>query len=191
MSSSGRSFLSHPKKAIFLILLIAVALVASVYAYLEFFSPSAGPRVSIISYPLELSMELNKTKFQQGEDITIRLSLKNIGNETIVVYWGDFYGYMDAVMYFDFYIMDANNTQVYQWTRDHAGLPSVLEETLNPDEQLVSVYIWNQKTRYPHRTQVPKGTYTVKGFSRIMGLIVQDQTSVITLETPTITFTIK
>jgi len=119
-SGMGRLFVSSPRKPVFLVVVIVVALLASVYAYLASLPPQRGPRVSITSPPLEFSMELEKAEFQQGENVTIRLSLKNIGNETITLRWGKYYAYYDKVMYFDFYITDANNTLVYQWTRIHA-----------------------------------------------------------------------
>ena len=162
----------------------------SVYAYLVSLPPQRGPRVFVTSPPLEFIMELEKAEFQQGENVTIRLSVKNVGNKTIMLTWSDFNLYYDAVMYFDFYITDANDTLIYEWYRRHGALQMLLEETLNPNEELISVYPWFQTTDYPV-TQVPPGTYNIRGSTRQLALTVDDQTSVITLETPTIAITIE
>ena len=184
---------ANPLKLFSVVLILAVVSGVAAYAYLQLLKPQAGPRATITSPPIEFSMEMDKTEFTQGENVTIRLSLKNIGNETIGLRWADFYPYMDEVMYFDFIIADENNTQVYQWTREHGSLQAVLIRTLNHSEQLISIYPWYQRYGYLDggEAQVPKGTYYVKGLTRKVGLTVGDQTSVITLETPTITIIVK
>jgi len=184
-------FQKNPLRVFSLVLIVVIASVVAVHAYWRLSSPQAGPRVSVTSLPLEFSMELNKAEFQPGENVTIKLSLKNIGNKTITLSWYEYYAYYDALMYFDFYIIDANGTLVYQWTKDHAALLAVLKRTLSPGEQLTSVYPWYQLNGYPNEAQVPAGTYTVRGSTRKVGLTVEDQTAAITLETPTITFIIK
>lgn len=189
-------FRTNPLKALLLVLIVVVASVAVVHAYWRLLPPQAGPRVSITSPPLEFSLEMDKTEFQQSENVTIRLSLKNMGNKTITLSWpnflmSNFYLYGDRIMYFDFYVADANNTRVFQYTKEFGAAQSVLEETLNPGEQLVSVCVWYQKTGHSdYYAQVPKGSYSVRGSTRRVRLIVDDQTSVITLEAPTIAFTI-
>lgn len=178
-----------------LVAVLVIVLVVSAYAYMASLQPQEGPRVSVISPPLEFSMELNKTEFQLGENVMIGLSLKNIGNETIKLSWADFYAYEDMLMYFDFYVTDSNNTVIFQWSATYLRLLMVIDRILNPGEQLVSVVPWIQITEHPQqipsRQQVPAGTYAIRGLSRRMYLTVGGQTTVITLETPTITFTIR
>jgi len=178
---------ANPLKVFSVVLVLAVVSGVAVYAYLGLLTPQAG-RATITSPPIEFSMELDKAEYLLGENVTIKLSLKNISNRTITLYWSKFYAHYDMVMYFDFYVMHSNTTLVYQWTEDHIALPAVLEETLNPGEQLISIYVWHQTTAYPDRAQVPAGTYFVRGFTRRVGLTVEGQTSVITLETPSIAF---
>ena len=175
-------------KVLLVTLIVIVVSVASVYAYLEFLLPQSGPRVTILSQPLEFSMEMDKTEFRQGENITIRLSVKNVGNQTITLRWSSFYLHYDVVLYFDFYVLDMNNTVVFQWSKIYGRFPAVREKTLTPGEQLINVYVWGQWSEL--EGQVPKGVYSVRGLTRQVALIVGDQTSTITLETPTITFTI-
>lgn len=88
---------------------------------------------------------MDKSEFQRGENVTIRLSLKNIDNKTIALSWADFCPYDDKVMYFDFYITDVNGTKVFQWSKVYGRFPMLWEETLNPGEELVSVYPWYKK----------------------------------------------
>jgi hypothetical protein len=185
---------SRPRKVGLLAAVLVIVLVVSSYAYMASLQPQEGPLVSVISPPLEFSMQLNKTEFLLGEDVMVRLSLKNIGNETIGLSWADFRGYEDVLMYFDFIVTDSNNTVVFQYSKVYGALFLVLDRTLNPGEQLVSAVPWIQITVHPQEVpshqQVPAGTYNVRGLSRKMGLTVGNQTTIITLETPTITFTI-
>jgi hypothetical protein len=186
----------HWKALALISIVAATSFVAAAYAIQLFRMPAtAGARVTVTSPPLEFSMELDKTEFQQGENVQIRLSLKNIGDETIKLTWFSYYLYDDAVMYFDFYIKDADGTIVYQYTKLHGALGMLLDETLTLNEQLISVYVWFQKTDYPE-AQVPAGVYTVRALTRRIALNLDDPSnadldSAITLETPAMTFTIE
>jgi len=182
----GSLFASRFRKVIFLVVVLLVALTVGVYAYMISLSPHAGPRVSVVSPPLEFSIGLEKTEFQQAEPINMTVSLKNVGNEMIQLMWTSYYLYYDQRMYFDFVIVDENDTLVYQWTGEHLAFAAVLTETLNPGEQLVSVYPWYQLYGY----EGGEGTYYVKGLTRSVHLTVNDQTSTILLETPSITIII-
>ena len=191
MKSFIKSLSVHPKRVAVLFLIIFMIVVTSVYAYIALLSPHAGPRVSVVSPPLEFSIGLEKTEFQQAEPINMTVSLKNVGNETIQLMWTSYYLYYDQRMYFDFVIVDENDTLVYQWTGEHLSLPALLTRTLNPGEQLVSVYPWYQLYGYEDgEGQVSKGTYYVRGLTRSVHLTVNGQTSTILLETPSITIII-
>jgi len=191
MTSLRRLLASRTRKAILLSALIAVTLGTAAYAYVASLPPHVGPRAAITSSPVEFATELERAEFQQGENMTIKISLKNIGNRTITAKWPAYYSVGDGrIMYFDFDVLDANNTLVYRWTLDKFALQSVLVETLEPGEQLTSAYVWFQMSDVPY-TQVPKGTYHIKGITHRFALTVNGQTtSGILLETPTITITI-
>jgi hypothetical protein len=190
----GRSFrglfASRPRRILVITLLVIVVLCAGTYAYWTFLPPQQGPRAATLSSPLELSIQLDKCEYQQGENVTITISLKNVGNETITVSWPS-YSCSDGVdMYFDFIVMDGNGTKVSQWYYGRGLLASVLTRTLDPGQQLTNVYTWMQDTGWPDFAQVPKGTYSVKGLSRGFDLTVGTQLTSMELETPTITFII-
>lgn len=190
---SLRSLLaSHPRKVVLLAAAIAAILATSAYAYMTSLPPHEGPLVSITSPPLEFSMRMNKTEFVQGENVTIRLSLKNISNKTITLTWPDCYAAGGKyIPVFDFRITDVNGTLVYQFAQSgSSSLAMELTETLNPGDQMGFTFVWYQRTGYPESAQVSKGTYCVRGSTGPMGLTVDGQASGITLETPTIAFAI-
>jgi hypothetical protein len=181
---------------------LIIVLVVGTYAYLQSLPPAVGPRVSLLSPPLEFSMELDKAEFQQGENVTVKLAMKNTGSEEITLMWTSFYQFLDRVLYFDICITDSNGTVVFQWSRVYFALGAVIEKSLNPGEQLTSMYFWYQeKYHYPEgqkpeysyqEGQVPKGIYCIRGLSRQFTLTADGQTTpLMTLETPSITIQIR
>jgi len=203
MTASFKSlFTSRKHKAALVSTALILVLAVGTHAYLQSLPPAAGPRVSLLSPPLEFSMELDKAEFQQGENVTVTLSMKNTGSEEITLMWTSFYQFLDRVLYFDICITDLNGTVVFQWSRVYFGLGMVLEKSLNPGEQLTSMYFWYQeKYHYPEgqkpeysyqEGQVPKGIYYIMGLSRQFTLTVDGQTTpLMTLETPSITIQIR
>ena len=83
-------FKTNFSKVLLVTLIVIVVSVASVYAYLEFLLPQSGPRASITSPPLEFSLELDKERYQFGENTTLIFYLRNISNQTVTLekpYW--------------------------------------------------------------------------------------------------------
>lgn len=162
-------------------------LVTAVYAYLASLPslpPLSGPKVTVTSSPLEFSMGLDKTDFLLGENVTIHFSLENISNETKKLAWlNDYCGW-----YFDYCVMDENNTVVYHWVMEYGCYPMIVDKVLDSGENISNTYVWHQTLGYPSYSQVPCGIYSVKGLT--LPLILDDQSNIITIETPTITFTI-
>jgi hypothetical protein len=65
-----------------------VTLVVAMFAatvYRALLLPRGGPKVTTVSLPLEFSMQLERTEFQQGEVINVSLTLRNISNSTLVL----------------------------------------------------------------------------------------------------------
>jgi len=172
------------------ILLVSVLLVASiaVSVYFGSFKPRAT-RASIVSSPLEFSIELNKTDFQQGENVSMLVGLKNTSNETIDIEWSSYNVENGQRMYFDFSVTDENNTVVYDWYYIHGRAAAVKHKTLMPEEQLIVVYPWF--TRDLNDVLVPKGNYFVKALTRPIDLTVGNSSTSLALETPTISIAIK
>lgn len=193
MSNSKRSFFPHFRRTLLLVSVLIVALVVATFAYLTSLPPRIGPRASIVSGAIEFSIEMDKTDFQQDENITVTLSLTNTSNKTITLSWGSYYGGWGQRIYFDFHIIDANGTRIYEWSREHGALMAYTSMVVNPGERVTNFYYWYQvySGRIGYDAIVPKGTYSVVGLTRWMILTVDSQTSQVNLATPSVTFTIK
>ena len=186
---------SRSRLFILSITLIFASIISS-SVYLASLSARTAPRRSItISWPLEFSLNIAKDSFQQGENTTLSVSARNISNKTITLEWGSYGRGWHEKIYFDFYIIDANGTAVYQWFYEHGRKLSTCDKTLNAGEQLTNSFSWQQLYNPSQdtfsRVPVPKGTYSVFGHTRIMGLTIDNQTRGIELETPRLTFTIQ
>jgi len=180
-------------------LLVSVLLVASIAVSIYFgsFKPKAT-RATVISDFIAFSTEMDKTNYrrnspQQLDNTTFSVSMKNLSNETITLRWGKHYGRMDQVICFDFYVIDANGTEVYRWSNENAAIWSEYKITLNPSEQWTNFFYWYQWTEASgYLDFVPTGTYSIIGSSHKFALIIGNTTrSDITLETPAISLTIK
>lgn len=200
MVSVRSLFASSKRRAALVSAALILVLAVGTYAYLQSLPPAAGPKVSLVSQPLEFSMELDKAEFQQGENVTVKLAMENTGSEEITLMWTSYTQYLDRALYFDICITDSNGTVVFQWSSEYLYLGVVVEKSLSPGEQLTNTYFWNQWTEpvaqepqfsYPEGL-VPKGTYYVRGLSRQFTLTVDGQTTpLMTLETPSITIQIR
>jgi len=192
---------SRRRIAALLITLVIVLVAASAYGYFLSLSSVGGTRVSsLILQPLRLSMELNKTEFQQGENITIKFLMENIGkkNLTIVVFDSLMYQERKPPILFDFDIVAENSTTVYNFSKDHVVFPTVYEYTIMPGENLTQTYIWDQTIPdYSGKTmgfRLSSGSYSVRGITPPRwagGLIETDSESWASLETSPIAFVIR
>lgn len=182
------------------IVVVVVGLVAAVYAYSRLSQTTAGPRVSVTSPPLEFSMELEKTQFQIGENITIKYRLENIGNETIMIrisqpaHWPDEYketSYANVhapndlyfkEFHFGYRITYVNGTEIYDIR--HGILPYAYYFNIDTGGWLEQTIIWDHISP---RLPLSRGTYQIAGiFDYAL-----DGSPVYALETPSITFEIE
>ena len=175
-----------------MVMILSTVVLVSVYAYVISSRLASGPRASIISPPLEFSIELNKPEYTLGEKMDMTFVMRNIGNKTITLSWPDYaIGGDGKAMFFDFYITDINDTIIYHWSLEAIMLPSVIEKTLTPGQQLTCICPWLQKTAYPEEAQAPMGAYDVRGLTRHFGMTIDGESTGISLETPMVTFEIK
>lgn len=188
----GSMFASRSRRAVLLVVVLAAVSILGAYAYEASLPSHEGPRASIVSPPVEFSVEMNKPDFALGENVTVSLSVKNTSNSTIQLNWGSYSGSDGRPMHFDFCITDINDTVIYQFGRWHMWLAVKVSKVLKPGEQLTSVFIWWQRggSEPSSEVPVPKGTYFLRGLTRRVRLAVDGQTTEIELETPTITFTV-
>jgi len=179
-------------RRLFVLSMIVVSLgVVSVYGITTLASVKPATSVPVRSVvtipPLELTLELTKTEFEQGEPINGTLSLKNVGNESITITFGS----LGSRFYFD--VLDENGTHVYT---SELICPAAIEHLpLNPNEQITRTDTWGQirniwPTEY-YLEQVPKGTYTIIGKSERYSLEYPTDSLNDGLETAPITITIK
>jgi len=181
-------FLRNPRRTVLLVAILVVILVSSIYAYYWSVSPKEGPRVSVLSPPLELWLQLDKTTYVQGENISVSVGVKNTSNETITVTWTSYSLYDGKRALLDFIVSDDNGTDVFQLCGLLLG--STVSRTLSPEEELTFSFEWNMKMNKNVATYdvLPKGSYCGKTSTRYMKL---NDSSHLTLETQTISFKIE
>ena len=160
---------SRSRRAAFVAAFLIAVLAVSVYAYLASLPSPPGPRVTITSPPLEFSMQIDKTQYNLGENMTIRFWLKNTSNMTITLHYSSIFPYEGGhgmPMLFDFIITSANGTEVYRWSEGHAAAEVVYEFTLDPGQEINQTNIWFQTSwdlLHTKEVQVPAGTYYIRG----------------------------
>jgi hypothetical protein len=72
---------------------LIIVLVVGTYAYLKSLPPTSGPRVYVKTSVAEFYLELDKSEYQFGENITITFYVENTGNKTIEMYKGSIEGF--------------------------------------------------------------------------------------------------
>jgi len=168
----------------------AILILSSIYAYYQSLPPQTGPRASIISDPLEFSIELDKSEYFDNENASVRMVVTNVSNLTVVLTWGGARFWGDKEAFFDYSIFDQNGTEVFRRFRGVGVEAVILSKTLSPGEQLPDEHVWTQTTGYPEFERFPKGTYSIRASTGEFFLKVGDQESFLTLETPSIIFSV-
>jgi len=190
-----RSILAHPRRTVLIAAVLGVILASSsIYAYYRSLPSQRGPMVSVRSPPFELWLELSKTTFVLGENVSVKLGLKNVSNENITALWADYAiyyppAYKDNVppgkrALLDFLVFDENETKVFQLVT--LRYFSVFYQTFAPGEELTFAFDWDMKNFLTYEL-VSKGTYSAMASSRDIGL--GDYVSV-RLDTQTLSFEI-
>lgn len=157
--------------------------VVSVYATLRITAPTQTTPItsSDITPQLQLTLELGKTRFTVGEPVSMVVSLQNISNETITVYFAYKGGWAE------FMVFDENNTLVLDYPGSHWAAIDAL--TMLPNEMRRRTFTWNQIDL--NGTQVPKGTYRISGTTQKYGFSLEYGPWIGILETPAIAITIE
>lgn len=161
--------------------LVIVLVSSSIYAYYRSMPPRTGPRVSLVSPPLEFSLQLEKTTFVSGENISVSISLRNISNQTITAIWSQYSvaswtipGQLTSSIFpdhpgrvvLDFILSDENGTSICRlFARENTATVSRI---LAPQEIVTQTFLWNQRVPNiwfdsPAYVFVPSGVYYIKG----------------------------
>ena len=102
---------------------------------------------------LKLTMYLEKKVFQLGEDVKVKFTLTNIGEQNVTV--------RVAASNFDFAIYNSNNSEIHRWSNYLVLALGFSEEVLKPGENISSVPCkWEQIYRVHQESE--EGTYSPK-----------------------------
>jgi len=147
------------------------------------------PHVTATYPPLELSMNLSKTAYQQGETIVVSLFLTNKGSEPVALS----FAYLNDLV--GFIVKDENDTEVYVHPIIHLCL--VYDIVLEPGEQITSHWEdpteWNQEGNLSGKYYgklVPPGTYKIIGRTGYFGMVGEPGPESGRIETPPVAITI-
>ena len=177
---------SNRARTVFLVSVLIAASVLSVYAYLSSLTPQGGPRATVVSPPVEFWMELDKTEYAYGENMTITFCLENISNETITVFKGSIWpfdpmwtdmlyteaegvgGYVNDVFHFRFSVAFANGTEIFKWST--GPLPEAYSLVFEPGGYVKQRFIYLlyyevSPTQEPGFYYLPSGSYQIRGIS--------------------------
>jgi len=126
-----------------------------------YFSANSNIRVasSSVENGLQLFMTLdaNKTSFQEGEQIKLTLALTNLSNQTKII------TDVNGVSIFNFGVYDRNNNWIYSY---EIGAYPIINQTINipPYANYNETFTWGQGgIPYVHPSQEPTGTYYIIG----------------------------
>jgi len=202
-SAIERNLGSRSVKAIFVSAVAVVSVIVVAFVYRVYLVPSIGPEVSVSSYPLKLSIRLDRTEFSVGENVSMLFTLTNLGNDSILINYPHEIGDPGSpfprevregavpYMVFAYKVSDENGTKVF-WIEEHrAAYCAEWTFTLNPLEEVNQTVTWNQNLGYPSFQNIPPGTYNIRGNMPPGGYLQINWGPIITIETPTITFIVK
>lgn len=126
-----------------------------------YFSASSNITVasSSVENGLQLSMTLdaNKTSFQQSEQIKLTLALTNLSNQSTTI------TDVNGVSIFNFGVYDRNNNWIYSY---EIGAYPIINKTIiiPPNANYIETFTWGQGgIPYVHPFQEPVGTYYIIG----------------------------
>ncbi len=176
--------------------------ILGVGAYWAFFVPKTGPKASIVSYPLQVSIALDKSDYSEGENISITCALKNVCSSNVSLSFANEVGYYDEedrryhLVLVDYAIFDSNGTEVFRWSHHSGALPSVKYVTLEPGQEQSNTFkfIMEYDTLTETGGRLPPGNYQIRGImppDKPAIIVDYDgNRATIKMETPSISFTI-
>jgi hypothetical protein len=143
-------------------LLLAASLVAggAIWMSAQGLGPVTGEHsTSFVGSNAELTIETQKMEFSRGENIEIKLTVKNYRGENVSFNFPSSHQY-------DFVVYDENFSQIWVWSGDKGFVQVLTDFTLGPGESREMVWDWNQKIRDPDTgeySQITPGTYYLRG----------------------------
>jgi hypothetical protein len=113
--------------------------------------------VSYANDGLEVTMQVDKTIISIGEAVDITMTLRNIGNDTLSLFFG-------SSQTFDVFLLGMNVTA--RWSDGYAFLLIVREPQLQPNQTLGEILQWNfflYNRSIESFIPPPPGVYTIFG----------------------------
>ncbi len=104
----------------------------------------------------EIDFSIPKRGFSLGEEIPLKISIKNTSDDFKELTFSSGKKY-------DFWVENDSGKEVWRWSFDKVFTMVLESKKLEPGEQVVYELVWPQKDF--DGKQVPAGNYVVKGFS--------------------------
>jgi hypothetical protein len=143
-------------------------------------------------------MQIDKTEYSVGKNISITFWLKNTSNETLKIEYANTPIMEPFISFkrFDFVVSNESG-ELYDDTAQHGWKSNGTFElgryyfyTLSPGEEIIETNFWNQEDLL--RDQVLPGTYYLRGIIPVWGVSFRiNEGSWIKLETPSLSFIIR
>jgi hypothetical protein len=114
---------------------------------------------SFVGSSAELTIKTQKMEFNRGENIEIKLTVKNYRDENVSFTFPNEYQY-------DFVVYDENFSQVWVWSEDKMFAQVLTDFTLGPGESREVIWNWDQRIYDPNTgeySQIASGIYHLRG----------------------------
>jgi len=139
---------------------LMVTCVMGIFLYQKSSSEAAGENTaSMVENGAKLTISLDKTEFNQGENIDVKLVVQNLREENFTFTFSSEYQ-------FDLVVYDENFEVVCAWSDDRGFIKAFTSLSLEPGESHNWVWNWNQMV-YEKLTgeysPINPGTYHLRG----------------------------
>ena len=121
---------------------------------------------SFVGNSAELTIKTQKMEFNRGENIEIKLTVKNYRDENVSFTFPSEHQYDFVFNQYDFVVYDENFSQVWVWSEDKMFAQVLTDFTLGPGESREMVWDWDQRVRDSNTgeySQIASGTYYLQG----------------------------
>lgn len=114
---------------------LLVICVMGIFLYQNSSSEATGENTtSVLENGAKLTISLDKTKFNQGENIDVKLVVQNLREENVTFTFSS--GYQ-----FDLVVYDENFEVVCAWSDDKEFIEAFTNLSLEPEES--HIWVWN------------------------------------------------
>lgn len=104
---------------------------------------------------LELTMQIEKTLYVQGEPVRMMFALTNISNRTLDLWM--------TAWTFDFQVFNDTNHRIFQYSNSQVFPQVIWNVSIEPGKNLTDVLVWPQTCNTTEGVLVSPGTYYIVG----------------------------